>query len=338
MRVLLTGGAGYIGSHTLVELLTKGYDVCVIDNLVNSYQESLRRVRALTKKEFDFYLIDICDEKALSQVFEAFNPEIVIHFAGLKSVKESVNEPLRHYINNVWGSINLLKVMDEYSCSKIVFSSSATVYGDPDYLPIDENHKLSPKNPYGHSKLMVENILRDWSGEYKQSCILRYFNPIGAHESGVIGECSNDIPNNLLPFIENVVDGHEEHLKVFGSDYDTPDGTGIRDYIHVVDLAKSHVEAIKSFECIGPFEVFNVGTGKGNSVLEVLASYSEVIGTDIPYVFKNRREGDVAESVANPSKIETTFFWEAKLTFLEAIKSSRNWKLKNPNGFAEAAE
>ena len=334
MRILLTGGAGYIGSHTLVELLANKYKFCVVDNLSNSNIEFISRVQNITKKEFKFNLVDICDHNALSKVFESFRPEIVIHFAGSKSVKESFDNPLKYYKNNVFGSINLLNVMDKYSCSKIIFSSSATVYGNPEYLPIDENHKVSPSNPYGHSKLMVEKIIKDWSTTYNnKSCILRYFNPIGAHESGLIGEHSHDHPNNLLPIIENVFIGKENNLKIYGNNYKTPDGSGIRDYIHVVDLAKSHVAGIKFFDGTKSSDVFNIGTGKGNSVFEIVSIYEKVAKKNIPYVVEGRRKGDISESVADPSKARAKLSWKAELTIEDAIKHSVNWKLKNPNGY-----
>lgn len=338
MKVLVTGGAGYIGSHVLVELLENDYEVCVVDNLHNSHQESLERVKALTNRQFPFYAADICDENALDEVFDLFKPQLVMHFAGLKSVKESVDAPLPHYINNVLGSLSLLKMMDKHGCRKIIFSSSATVYGDPEYLPIDENHKLAPKNPYGHSKVMVEQVIKDWSNKQNKARILRYFNPIGAHESGLIGECSSDTPNNLMPLIENVASGSEEFLSIFGSDYDTPDGTGIRDYVHVVDLARSHVETIRSFDRIESVDVFNVGTGQGSSVLEVLSGYREVLGKDVPYRIEKRRKGDVAESVADPRKILEILNWKAEYSVIDAIKSSHNWKLKNPDGFTQTSD
>jgi len=334
MKVLVTGGAGYIGSHTCIEVLKNCHDLCIVDNLSNSKKDSLERVKQITNKEFSFHNVDICDYSSLMNVFKTFKPEAVIHFAGHKSINESINEPLKYYYNNVFGSINLLKVMDSNDCFNIVFSSSATVYGKPEYVPIDELHRVQPENPYGQSKLAVENILRDWSGKNKKSFILRYFNPIGAHESGLIGECSNSVPNNLIPYIEEVILGKQAALRIFGNDYDTKDGTGVRDFIHVEDLANSHVQALESFMKITDYEVLNIGTGIGASVLEILDCYNNEIGYKLPFSIESRRQGDVSVSIANPSKAENKIGWKAAFTYSDAIKSSRNWKTKNPNGYS----
>ena len=283
MRVMVTGGAGYIGSHTLVELLTEGHEAFVIDNLSNGHEEALSRVKQRANKDFGFVKADIRDSEALDEAFAEFKPEAVIHFAGLKAVGESVEQPLTYYENNVVGSLALLKAMDAHGCKKIVFSSSATVYGTPHYLPFDEEHPVAPVNPYGQTKQMVENILRDWAHDGRSAIALRYFNPVGAHVSGRIGEDPHGIPNNLMPYIAQVAIGKREALHIFGEDYETRDGTGERDYIHVSDLAKAHIAALESKSEASGFAVYNIGTGQGTTVKELLAAYGEAVGRELPF-------------------------------------------------------
>ena len=333
MRVLVTGGAGYIGSHTLVELLIEGYEVFVIDNLSNSHEEALTRVKQLANKDFGFAKGDIRDAEALDAAFAAFKPEAVIHFAGLKAVGESVEKPLTYYDNNVGGSVALLKAMGAYGCKKIVFSSSATVYGTPQYLPLDEAHPVAPVNPYGQTKLMVENILKDWTQEGRGTIALRYFNPVGAHASGRIGEGPHGIPNNLMPYIAQVAIGKREELQIFGDDYETRDGTGERDYIHVSDLAKAHIAALGDMNEAAGFNVYNVGTGQGTTVKELLAAYGETVGRELPFETVQRRSGDVASSVASPQKANEALNWSATLSVQDATSSSWNWQSQNPDGY-----
>lgn len=334
MRVLLTGGAGYIGSHTLVELLSEGHEAFVIDNLSNGHEEALRRVKRLANKDFGFAESDIRDAKALKKAFNDFKPEAVIHFAGLKAAGDSVDQSLNYYENNVAGSIQLLRVMDEYDCKKIIFSSSATVYGIPRYLPLDENHPLAPINPYGQTKLMVENILKDWAKNGRIATALRYFNPVGAHFSGCIGEDPQGIPNNLMPFIAQFAIGKREKIQIFGTDYETRDGTGERDYIHVTDLAKAHIAALRSIkEAIG-FDSYNIGSGQGTTVKELLDAYGKAIGRELDAEFVGRRSGDVAISVASPKKANKTLKWFAKLKIDDATSSSWKWQSQNPDGYA----
>ncbi|MDA8654309.1 UDP-glucose 4-epimerase GalE [Alphaproteobacteria bacterium] len=333
MRVLVTGGAGYIGSHTLVELLIEGYEVFVIDNLSNGHEEALARVKQLANKDFGFAKGDIRDGEALDAAFAAFKPEAVIHFAGLKAVGESVEKPLTYYDNNVGGSVALLKAMDAYGCKKIVFSSSATVYGTPQYLPLDEAHPVAPVNPYGQTKLMVENILKDWTQEGRGAIALRYFNPVGAHASGRIGEDPHGIPNNLMPYIAQVAIGKREALQIFGDDYETRDGTGERDYIHVTDLAKAHIAALESMTKASGFSVYNIGTGQGTTVKELLAAYSEAAGNELPFEIVARRPGDVASSVASPALAKEQIGWMAELTMNIAASSSWRWQSQNPDGY-----
>lgn len=334
MRVLVTGGAGYIGSHTLVELLAQGHEVYAIDNLSNGHEEALRRVKHLANREFGFAKCDVRDAGELDQIFCAFKPEAVIHFAGLKAVGESLAKPLTYYENNVSGSVELLKAMDAHACKKIVFSSSATVYGTPQYLPLDEDHPVSPVNPYGQTKLVVENILRDWAKDGRSACALRYFNPIGAHFSGHIGEDPHGIPNNLMPYIAQVVIGKLETVQIFGDDYETRDGTGERDYIHVNDLAKAHIAAIGSMKEAAGFSVYNVGTGQGTTVKELVAAYSAAVGRELPAKTVARRLGDVASSVACPKKANEALDWSATLIINDAVSSSWNWQSRNPDGYA----
>ena len=334
MRVLVTGGAGYIGSHTLLELLTEGHEAFVIDNLSNGHEEALSRVKQLANKDFRFLPGDIRDSEALDKAFAAFKPEAVIHFAGLKAVGESVEQPLTYYENNVAGSVELLKAMDAHECKKIVFSSSATVYGTPQYLPLDEAHPVAPVNPYGQTKLMVENILRDWAQDGRGAIALRYFNPVGAHVSGRIGEDPHGIPNNLMPYIAQVAIGKREALQIFGDDYETRDGTGERDYIHVTDLARAHLAALTALDAQSGFDVFNIGTGQGATVKELLGAYSKAAGKTLATKIGARRAGDVASSVASPKKANQDLNWIATLSVDDASSSSWNWQSQNPEGYA----
>ena len=325
-RILVTGGAGFIGSHAVVELLNSGEDVVVVDNFVNSSPEALERVKRITNREFGFYEVDLLDEKKLEKVFEENEIESVIHFAGLKAVGESVQKPIEYYHNNITGTLILLKVMKKYGCKKIVFSSSATVYGNPKELPIKENFPLSTTNPYGSTKLMIEQILQDVvvSDKDFSVAILRYFNPIGAHESGLIGEKPNGIPNNLMPYINQVALGKLDHLNVFGGDYNTPDGTGVRDYIHVVDLAKGHLKALERAEKVTGVEAFNLGTGTGYSVLDIVKNFEKATGQKVKYEIVARRPGDIAECYADPTKAEKILGWKAEKNLEEMCRDS--WK------------
>lgn len=335
MKVLVTGGAGYIASHTNLELLNAGYDVVVVDNLSNSSSESIKRVEKITGKSIKFYENDILDKDALINIFEQEKIDSVIHFAGLKAVGESCKIPLMYYKNNVAGTVNLLEVMDQFGVKNLVFSSSATVYGDPKSVPITEDFPLSATNPYGRTKLMIEDILRDL---YKADnewniAILRYFNPIGAHESGEIGEDPNGIPNNLVPYIAKVAMGILDKINVFGNDYDTPDGTGIRDYIHVVDLAIGHIKAIEKLKDKPGLVTYNLGTGRGYSVLEVIHNYEKACGKKLPYVITDRRPGDIAISYADPTKANRELGWKAERDIEQMCRDSYNWQVKNPNGY-----
>jgi UDP-glucose 4-epimerase len=338
MNILVTGGAGYIGSHTLVELAIAGYNFIVYDNLSNSSAESIRRVETIINKKIIFIKGDIRDKKTLETVFTENKIDSVIHFAGLKAVGESVEKPLEYYDNNIAGTLNLLEVMKENHCKKIVFSSSATVYGDPKFLPITEDHPLSTTNPYGASKLMIESILNDLQKSdfsWKIS-ILRYFNPVGAHESGKIGEDPLGIPNNLMPFVAQVAVGKREKLSVFGNDYDTVDGTGVRDYIHVVDLANAHVKAIQYLNKIKISDeplITNIGTGVGYSVLEIVEAYQKASNKKIPFKIIERRAGDIASCYANPEKAKKVLNWEAKFGIEKMCKDSWRWQSENPEGY-----
>jgi len=313
MRVLVTGGAGYIGSHTCVELLKAGHEVFVIDNLSNGHETSLERVRLITNCELQFKNADISDANALDKIFNTFKPDSVIHFAGLKAVGESVANPLMYYDVNVGGSVSLLTAMSKAGCNNIVFSSSATVYGKPKYLPYDEEHPTNPVNPYGRTKLMIENIIHDWTKvELKRKgTVLRYFNPVGAHESGLIGEEPIGIPNNLMPYIAQVADGRREHLNIFGNDYETADGTGARDYIHVVDLALAHTSALNKNE-LNNFEILNIGGGIGTTVLELVSKFEEISGVSIKFKYLPRREGDLTTFWADSSKAFETMSWKTE--------------------------
>ena len=335
MKILVTGGAGYIGSHTCVELLQAGYEIIVIDNLSNSSEESLRRVQQISGKNLIFHKIDLLDAIALQALFEIHQISAVIHFAGLKAVGESVSIPLRYYQNNVSGSLALLEAMQRAQVRKIVFSSSATVYGDPQSVPIREDFPLSATNPYGRSKLMIEDILRDLyaSDNRWDIALLRYFNPVGAHPSGEIGEDPRGIPNNLVPYIAQVAVGKLPQLHVFGGDYPTPDGTGIRDYIHVVDLAVGHIQALKVLDQNLGLVTYNLGTGKGYSVLEVLRSFEVASGRTIPYTIVDRRPGDVTASYADPSRAESVLNWKAQRGIDEMCADVWRWQSLNPDGY-----
>lgn len=333
-KILVTGGTGFIGSHTCVELLANGYEIVIVDNLSNSKEAAVGRIEKISGKKVDFAEVDICDEAALSAVFDRYEFDAVIHFAGLKAVGESVRMPLEYYTNNIYGTLVLLKVMREHGCKRIVFSSSATVYGMNNVAPYTEDMPTSATNPYGSTKVMIEQILRDLctADSGFSAVALRYFNPIGAHKSGLIGEDPSGIPNNLVPYIAQVAAGRLQQLSVFGDDYDTPDGTGVRDYIHVVDLAKGHVCAIAhAMEHTG-FEPVNLGTGKGSSVLEVVAAYEKACGKPINKRITERRPGDIATCYADASKAKTLFGWSAELGLDEMCADSWNFTKLNPNG------
>lgn len=337
MNILVTGGAGYIGSHTLIELLADGHSVVVVDNLSNSSQESLRRVEQITGSTIPFYNLDVRDAEALEQVFINHTFDAAIHFAGLKSVGQSVSNPLEYYSNNLDSTFVLLEAMKKYGVKKLIFSSSATVYGTPEELPLKETSRVGVgiTNPYGQTKFMIEQILRDLSvsDALLEITLLRYFNPVGAHKSGLIGEDPNDIPNNLLPYVSQVAVGKLEKVSVFGDDYDTVDGTGVRDYIHVVDLAKGHVAALKHSKT--GVETYNLCTGKGVSVLELIAAFSQAAGKDIPYQIAPRRAGDIASCYATAEKANQQIGWAAEKSIEEACEDSWRWQSNNPNGFGQ---
>ncbi len=337
MNILVTGGAGFIGSHTCVELIESGYKVVVVDNLINSSKEAVRRVEKITGVTIPFYPVDLLDEEGLNKVFEKENIDAVIHFAGLKAVGESVAKPWSYYNNNITGTLNLCKVMMEHNVKNIIFSSSATVYGDPAEIPITEScPKGDITNPYGHTKSMLEQMLSDiYKADNQWNVVLlRYFNPIGAHESGLIGEDPSGIPNNLVPYIAKVAVGKLECLGVFGDDYDTPDGTGVRDYIHVVDLAKGHVKALKKIEDNSGLCIYNLGTGTGYSVLQVVKAYEKACGKTIKYEIKDRRPGDIATCYANPAKAKEELGWEAIYDIDRMCQDSYRWQSMNPNGYS----
>ena len=338
MRILITGGAGYIGSHTCVELLAAGHEVYVIDDLSNGHIEAIKRVRRLSNRAVRFSKVDIRDNVALDLVFAEFEPDAVIHFAGLKAVGESVLAPLPYYEINVGGSTSLLAAMDRASCMNIVFSSSATVYGNPAYLPYDEKHLTKPVNPYGRTKLMVENILSDWAAanEARRATALRYFNPVGAHPSTLIGEDPSGIPNNLMPHIAQVAVGKLKALNIFGDDYETSDGTGVRDYIHVVDLALAHVASIEQQKSLDSFEVINLGSGKGTSVFELVKAFELVSGVKINFNITQRRDGDLGESWANPLQAFERLGWQTTLDITDMCQDTWAWQINNPNGFMPA--
>lgn len=337
MRLLVTGGAGFIGSHTCLELLNAGHELVVVDNLSNSSEEALVRVQEITGKPLTFSKTDLRDRPALEEAFAAGGIEGVVHFAGLKAVGESVSIPLRYYQNNVTGSLVLLETMQKFGVKSIVFSSSATVYGDPQRIPITEDMPLSATNPYGRSKLMIEDILRDLyrTDPTWDIAILRYFNPVGAHPSGLIGEAPNNIPNNLMPYIAQVAVGKLPLLNVFGSDYATPDGTGVRDYIHVVDLALGHLKAIEKLADHPGLVTYNLGTGRGYSVLEVVAAFEKACGKPIPYKVVGRRPGDVATSYADVSKARQELGWQATRGIAEMCADAWRWQSNYPNGYEE---
>lgn len=335
MNILVTGGAGYIGSHTIIELLNNNHDVTVVDNLSNSSRESLRRVEHITNKNVEFHEIDLRDQKMLESVFNAHDFDAVIHFAGLKAVGESVSRALYYYQNNLESTLSLLEVMKQFDVKKLVFSSSATVYGDPRVLPVTEDAPRSATNPYGQTKLMIEQILEDVSATNEGWNItsLRYFNPIGAHESGTIGEDPNGLPNNLLPYVAQVAAGKLEKVNVFGNDYDTPDGTGVRDYIHVVDLATAHLAALEHLDHPNIYKAYNIGTGGTISVLEMIEAFKIASGKEIPYEIVARRPGDIASCYADPSLANKELGWKAKLTLQDGCNSTWKWQSQNPDGF-----
>ena len=335
MRILVTGGAGFIGSHTCLELLNNGYEVIVLDNLSNSGEESLNRVKKITGKKLTFYKVDLLDLNAVKDVFSKESIDAVIHFAGLKAVGESVEIPLDYYSNNITGTLNLCYVMKEYNVKKIVFSSSATVYGDPDRVPITEDMKLQATNPYGRTKLFLEYILKDLYVSDKSFAvsILRYFNPVGAHESGMIGENPNGIPNNLMPRMLNVAAGKWKALTVYGDDYDTADGTGVRDYIHIKDLVAGHLKALELLNTHKGVHLHNLGTGTGYSVLDIVKAFEKATGIKIPCEITPRRPGDVAECYADVTKAEKELGFKASYSLEQMCKDAWNWQSKNPNGY-----
>lgn len=337
--ILITGGAGYIGSHTCVELLNAGYEIIVVDNFLNSKTESLNRVREITGKDFKYYRADLLDKDALDAIFSENQIDAVIHLAGLKAVGESLTLPLWYYYNNITGTLRLCEAMKNNGVKKLVFSSSATVYGIPEFVPISEEFTLGATNPYGRTKQMIEEILRDLnvSDPEWSVAILRYFNPIGAHKSGRIGEDPNGIPNNLIPYISQVAVGKLDKLKVFGDDYATKDGTGIRDYIHVVDLAIGHLRALEKVLGSNGVEAYNLGTGRGYSVLEMIKSFEKVTGRKIPFQIVERRPGDIGICYANPSKAKNELGWIAQRGIEEMCVDSWRWQSNNPNGYEEKA-
>lgn len=335
MTILVTGGAGYIGSHTCIELLNQGHKVVVVDNLVNSHSESLQRVEELTGKNIPFYAVDLSNEAEITKVFSEHSIEAVIHFAGLKAVGESVEQPIRYYDNNIRSTLVLCKLMQSFSVKHLVFSSSATVYGLAESNPIPETAPLSATNPYGRTKLFIEYILNDWITTFDGASValLRYFNPVGAHASGRIGEDPQGIPNNLMPYITQVAAVRREKLSIFGNDYDTVDGTGVRDYIHVVDLAMGHVKALDALIHLTGSHVYNLGTGNGTSVLELVQAFQQATGQPIPYVISARRPGDVATCFADSSKAERELNWKAVRGIVEMCRDSWKWQKENPNGY-----
>lgn len=337
MKILVTGGAGYIGSHTCVELLRAGFEIVVVDNLSNSKLQALDRVQEISGKRLAFHQVDLLDRPALDEVFRSYPIQSVIHFAGLKAVGESVEQPLRYYHNNLTGALTLCEVMQKYGVKDIVFSSSATVYGDPQTMPIQENFPLWATNPYGRTKLMIEEILQDLhrSDPGWNVALLRYFNPVGAHPSGLIGEDPNGIPNNLVPYIAQVAVGRLPYLRVFGGDYPTPDGTGVRDYIHVVDLALGHLRALDRLKEKPGVVIYNLGTGRGYSVLEVLRAFEKASGKELPYKIVARRPGDAAVSFADPSKAQNELGWKAERDIDQMCADTWRWQSQNPDGYGE---
>ena len=336
MNIIVTGGAGFIGSHTVIELINAGHSVVVVDNLVNSSRIALARVEKIVGQKIPFYEVDIRDRQGLEKVFSENKFDCCIHFAGLKAVGESVQKPWEYYDNNITGTLVLLDVMRKAGCKNIIFSSSATVYGNPAVIPITEKcPKGECTNPYGQTKSMLEEILRDMYVADKEwnVVLLRYFNPIGAHKSGLIGENPNGVPNNLMPYITQVAVGRLDHLNIFGDDYDTPDGTGVRDYIHVVDLARGHVKALKAIDDKCGVEVYNLGTGIGYSVLDLVKAFEKATGVKIPYVIAPRRAGDIAACYSDPSKAWEKLGWKAEYGIEDMCRDSWNWQKNNPNGF-----
>ena len=338
MKILVTGGTGFIGSHTCVELLQAGYDVVIADNLYNSKELVVDRIEQIAGRRPVFYNLDINDRDGLDALFEREGIDAVIHFAGYKAVGESTQKPIEYYANNLGSTLTLCDVMRKHGCKSIVFSSSATVYGDPAFVPITEEcPKGVTTNPYGETKSMQERILTDiWKSDNEwKVMLLRYFNPIGAHESGLIGEDPKGIPNNLLPYVAQVAAGKLEKVNVFGDDYDTPDGTGVRDYIHVVDLAKGHVKAIEGLSKLDGVNIFNLGTGVGYSVLDIIKAFSKAVGKDIPYIIAPRRPGDIAECYSDPTKAEKVLGWKAEKNLDDMCRDAWNWQTKNPDGYGE---
>jgi len=329
--ILVTGGAGYIGSHTCIELLENNYNIVVVDNLSNSSIKAIQNIKKITNQDFKFYEHDLCDKASLIEIFKENSIDAVIHFAGFKAVGESVSYPLKYYRNNLDSTLTLLEVMQEFNCKKIVFSSSATVYGNPEKLPLDEKCHLETTNPYGSTKLYIEGILKDlYTSDNSWSiAILRYFNPVGAHPSGLIGEEPNGIPNNLVPYIIKVANGELPYLNIYGNDYNTPDGTGIRDYIHVVDLAKGHIKSLEVLFKETGIDYYNLGTGHGYSVLELVNTFMQVNNIDIPYKIVDRRPGDIAKCYASTSYAKEKLNWEAKLGLEEMLKSAYNFSKNN---------
>lgn len=335
MKLLITGGTGYIGSHTVVELLSLGHDVVIVDNLVNSSELVLSRIEKITGKMPQFVKADICDRNALDDIFSTYKPDAVVHFAGLKAVGESNEIPLSYYHNNVSGSVTLFEVMAAHNVKKLVFSSSATVYGENNVSPLDETMAISATNPYGRTKLMIEEILFDLAKSDTQWSIinLRYFNPIGAHQSGLIGEDPNDIPNNLLPYVSQVAIGRLAQLQVFGDDYDTPDGTGVRDYIHVVDLALGHIKALDALSTVSGCQAINLGTGNGTSVLQIVEGFSRICDKQIPYKIVPRRAGDIATVYANAQLASDLLGWQAERDLTAMLEDTWRWQSTNPEGY-----
>ncbi len=338
MSILVTGGTGFIGSHTVVELLKAGYETVIADNLFNSKEMVVDRIEKIAGRRPKFYKTDILDEKALEEIFEKEDIEAAIHFAGYKAVGESVQKPIEYYHNNIESTLTLCRVMRKHGVKKIVFSSSATVYGEPAFIPITEECPLGETtNPYGATKSMQERILTDvWKSDNEwKVMLLRYFNPIGAHESGLMGEDPKGIPNNLIPYVARVAAGKLEKVHVFGNDYDTEDGTGVRDYIHVVDLAKGHVKAIEGMKKYDGVKIYNLGTGKGYSVLDIIKTFSRACGKDLPYVIDPRRAGDVAVNYADPTKAREELGWVAEKSLEDMCRDSWNWQKNNPDGYVE---
>jgi UDP-glucose 4-epimerase len=337
MAILITGGAGYIGSHTCVELLEAGYEIVVLDNLLNSKPDSIKRISQITGKDFKFYNIDLLNYSSIETIFVENDIEAVIHFAGLKAVGESVSRPLHYYHNNIVATLNLCRVMEKYKLFNLVFSSSATVYGFQEQVPLSEDLPLQATNPYGRTKHMIEEILQDLylSNDNWSIALLRYFNPVGAHSSGLIGEDPNGVPNNLVPFITQVAVGKLPELKIFGGDYPTPDGTGIRDYLHVVDLAAGHIKALEKVMSGKGVNAYNLGTGVGYSVLDIIHAFEKVIGRPIPHRIIARRQGDVAISLADASKANKELNWFTQKGIYEMCEDSWNWQVINPNGYEE---